>query len=35
MDFSELLAELLPEAQVRNAVLTAAGIKPSGESNGK
>ncbi|MBO0127834.1 MULTISPECIES: type VI secretion system protein TssA [Rhizobium/Agrobacterium group] len=35
MDFSELLAELLPEAQVRNAVLTAAGIKPGGENNGK
>jgi type VI secretion system protein ImpA len=34
MDFSELLAELLPEAQARNAVLTAAGIKPGGESNG-
>lgn len=35
MDFSELLAELLPEAQARNAVLTAAGIKPGGENNGK
>ncbi|MNT59519.1 hypothetical protein D3C72_1970390 [compost metagenome] len=34
MDFSELLAELLPETQARNAVLTAAGIKPGGE-NGK
>ncbi|WP_234881833.1 type VI secretion system protein TssA [Agrobacterium larrymoorei] len=34
MDFSELLAELLPEAQARNAVLTAAGIKPGGENNG-
>ncbi len=34
MDFSELLAELLPEAQTRNAVLTAAGIKPGGENNG-
>ncbi len=33
MDFSELLAELLPEAQARNAVLTAAGIKPSGDNN--
>lgn len=33
MDFSELLAELLPEAQARNAVLTAAGIKPGGENN--
>jgi type VI secretion system protein ImpA len=28
MDFSELLAELLPEQQARNAVLTAAGIQP-------
>lgn len=27
MDFSELLAELLPEQQARNAVLTAAGIQ--------
>ncbi|MGV1957392.1 type VI secretion system protein TssA [Agrobacterium sp. 22-214-1] len=35
MDFSELLAELLPEAQARNAVLTAAGIKPDGDNNGK
>lgn len=35
MDFSELLAELLPEAQARNAVLTAAGIKPNGENTGK
>jgi len=35
MDFSELLAELLPETQARNAVLTAAGIKPGGENNGK
>lgn len=35
MDFSELLAELLPEAQARNAVLTAAGIKPGGDNNGK
>lgn len=33
MDFSELLAELLPELQTRNAVLTAAGIKP-GKENG-
>lgn len=32
MDFSELLMELLPEAQTRNAVLTAAGIKPAKES---
>ncbi|WP_337270449.1 type VI secretion system protein TssA [Oryzifoliimicrobium ureilyticus] len=32
MDFSELLAELLPEAQARNSVLTAAGIKPHGEN---
>ncbi len=35
MDFSELLAELLPEAQARHAVLTAAGIKPESETNGK
>ncbi|WP_156462673.1 type VI secretion system protein TssA [Rhizobium sp. Leaf262] len=35
MDFSELLAELLPEAQARHAVLTAAGIKPDGETKGK
>ncbi|WP_455189938.1 type VI secretion system protein TssA [Foliimonas ilicis] len=28
MDFSELLTELLPEPQTRNAVLTAAGIQP-------
>lgn len=35
MDFSELLAELLPETQARNAVLTAAGIKPGGDNNGK
>lgn len=33
MDFSELLAELLPEASTRNAVLTAAGIKLPGEAN--
>lgn len=32
MDFSELLAELLPELQTRNAVLTAAGIKPTKEN---
>jgi type VI secretion system protein ImpA len=32
MDFSELLAELLPELQTRNAVLTAAGIKPAKEN---
>lgn len=31
MDFPELLAELLPESQVRNAVLTAAGIQPKVE----
>jgi len=31
MDFSELLAELLPEAQTRNAVLTAAGIQAKAE----
>ncbi|WP_082979748.1 type VI secretion system protein TssA [Labrys sp. WJW] len=31
MDFSELLAELLPEAQARNAVLTAAGIQAKTE----
>lgn len=35
MDFSELLAELLPEVQARHAVLTAAGIKPEIENNGK
>ncbi|WP_245455640.1 type VI secretion system protein TssA [Neorhizobium lilium] len=34
MDFSELLAELLPEQQTRNAVLTAAGIQPHGEQRG-
>ncbi len=34
MDFSELLAELLPEQHVRNAVLTAAGIQPSAERGG-
>ncbi|WP_091916286.1 type VI secretion system protein TssA [Mesorhizobium sp. YR577] len=28
MDFTELLTELLPEPQTRNAVLTAAGIQP-------
>lgn len=32
MDFSELLTELLPEAQTRNAVLIAAGIKPAREN---
>ncbi|MGV2129168.1 type VI secretion system protein TssA [Agrobacterium vitis] len=32
MDFSELLTELLPEAQTRNAILIAAGIKPAKES---
>ncbi|MQW89283.1 type VI secretion system protein TssA [Sinorhizobium saheli] len=31
MDFSELLAELLPEQNTRNAVLTAAGIQPRAE----
>jgi type VI secretion system protein ImpA len=31
MDFSELLTELLPEPQARNAVLTAAGIQPKVE----
>jgi len=31
MDFSELLAELMPEAHARNAVLTAAGIQPDVE----
>ncbi len=35
MDFSELLAELLPEVQARHAVLTAAGIKPESENNGQ
>lgn len=34
MDFSELLAELLPEQQVRNAVLTAAGIQPKSNKGG-
>nr|WP_117190277.1 type VI secretion system protein TssA [Rhizobium terrae] len=34
MDFSELLAELLPEQQMRNAVLTAAGIQPSSDRGG-
>ena len=34
MDFSELLAELLPEQQARNAVLSAAGIKPLAERGG-
>jgi type VI secretion system protein ImpA len=33
MDFSELLAELLPEQHTRNAVLTAAGIQPRGEGS--
>ncbi|MDQ0454596.1 type VI secretion system protein TssA [Rhizobium paknamense] len=32
MDFSELLAELLPEPQARQAVLIAAGIKPAREN---
>ncbi|AJD45630.1 type VI secretion system protein TssA [Rhizobium sp. SEMIA 4085] len=31
MDFSELLAELLPEPQARNAVLSAAGIKSAAD----
>jgi len=34
MDFSELLAELLPEQQARNAVLTAAGIQPKSNKGG-
>ncbi|WP_168600964.1 type VI secretion system protein TssA [Rhizobium sp. SG741] len=34
MDFSELLAELLPEQQARNAVLTAAGIQPKSNKSG-
>lgn len=34
MDFSELLAELLPEQQVRNAVLTAAGIQLKSNKSG-
>ncbi|WP_246662551.1 type VI secretion system protein TssA [Rhizobium sp. P44RR-XXIV] len=34
MDFSELLAELLPEQQTRNAVLTAAGIQPKSNKGG-
>jgi type VI secretion system protein ImpA len=34
MDFSELLAELLPEQHTRNAVLTAAGIKPATDKGG-
>ncbi|WP_245290007.1 type VI secretion system protein TssA [Neorhizobium galegae] len=34
MDFSELLAELLPEQHARNAVLTAAGIQPSADRGG-
>lgn len=34
MDFSELLAELLPEQQTRNAVLTAAGIQPARDQGG-
>ena len=33
MDFSELLAELLPEKNTRNAVLTAAGIQPRAEGS--
>ncbi|WP_245294446.1 type VI secretion system protein TssA [Rhizobium aegyptiacum] len=34
MDFSELLAELLPEQHARNAVLTAAGIQPAIDRGG-
>lgn len=34
MDFSELLAELLPEHNTRNAVLVAAGIQPSTDGRG-
>lgn len=34
MDFSELLAELLPEPQARNAVLSAAGIKSAADKGG-
>jgi type VI secretion system protein ImpA len=34
MDFSELLAEILPEQQARNAVLTAAGIQPKPNKSG-
>ncbi|MDC9837167.1 type VI secretion system protein TssA [Rhizobium binxianense] len=34
MDFSELLAELLPEQHTRNAVLTAAGIQPVNDKGG-
>ncbi|ASW09841.1 type VI secretion system protein TssA [Rhizobium sp. 11515TR] len=34
MDFSELLAELLPEQQARNAVLTAAGIQLKSNKSG-
>jgi type VI secretion system protein ImpA len=34
MDFSELLAELMPEQHARHAVLTAAGIQPSTENRG-
>ncbi len=34
MDFSELLAELLPEQNMRHAVLTAAGIQPSTDNRG-
>ncbi|WP_072597365.1 type VI secretion system protein TssA [Sinorhizobium americanum] len=33
MDFSELLAELLPEKNTRNSVLTAAGIQPRAEGS--
>lgn len=34
MDFAELLTELLPEQQTRNAVLTAAGIRPTTDMGG-
>lgn len=34
MDFSELLAELLPQADMRKSVLTAAGIQPEAENQG-
>lgn len=34
MDFSELLAELLPEPQARKSVLTAAGIQPKPDGGG-
>ncbi|WEX08236.1 type VI secretion system protein TssA [Chelativorans sp. AA-79] len=34
MDFSELLADLLPDPQARKAILTAAGIQPTGSELG-